>query len=59
MERVPSAGLAGPGWLGFSKGAARLIRLSLGKTELNGVEPTLITLRTRGTAKGVVDRMLE
>ena len=51
------------GWLGqaglaLARGA-RLIRLSLGKTDLNGAQPTLITLRTRGTAKGVVDRMLE
>ena len=46
------------GWLGLAR-QARLIRLSLGKTELNGVQPTLISLRMAGTAKGVVGRMLE
>ena len=53
LERLPSAGWAGLGWLGLAR-RARLIRLSLGKTDFNGVQPTLITLRMAGTAKGVV-----
>ena len=48
----------GLGWLGLAR-RVRLIRLSLGKTDLNGVQATLISLRMAGTAKGVVGRMLE
>ena len=53
-------GWAGLAWLSKARArGASLIRLSLGKTNLNGVQPTLITLRMAGTAEGVVGRMLE